>query len=174
MPESIDKLALTEMLEFMSFSPSEQRYICRSLDVAAGSRDAIRSWARSVTEAKSIRDQARAYRHIDALRDLLPDDCSVRAAKPLLGALIALAAFDLGEGTITSFAAYRFLYERILGADFRPWLVSAFCAAAALPSMRGDLRVRLLNTIPQAAAMAERWSAREPQFKPQWLEPVTA
>ena len=174
MSQSVDKLALTEMLEFMSFTPSEQRYICRSLDVANGSRDAIRAWARSVSEAKSIRDQARAYRRIDGLRDLLPDHYGVQAAKPLLGALITLTAFDLGEGTLVSFSAYRFLYERMLGADFRPWLVSAFCAAAALPSVRGDVRVRLLNTIPEAAAKADRWSAREPQFKPQWLEPVTA
>jgi hypothetical protein len=174
MAQSVDKLALTEMLEFTSFAPCEQRYICRSLDVAAHRRDAIRTWARNVTEAKSIRDQARAYRAIDGLRDLLPDDYGVQVGKPLLGSLVTLAAFDLGQGVIVSYGAFRFLYERMLGADFRPWLLPAFCAAATLPGVRGDLRVRLLSTIPQQSARAERWSGQEPQFRPQWLEPVPA
>lgn len=170
----VEKLALTEMLEFTSFAPCEQRYICRSIDVAAGHRDAVRNWARSVAEAKSIRDQARAYRNVDALRNLLPDDFGTEAAKTLLGSLIAVTAFDLAQGELLSFAAYKFLYERMLGADFRPWLVSAFCAAAALPTLRGDLRLKLLKTIPEASATAEHWSAREPTFKPQWIEPVLA
>jgi len=174
MPQSVDKLALTEMLEFTSFAPSEQRYICRSLDVAGGRRDAIRTWARSLTEARSIRDQARAYRGIDGLKDLLPDDYGALAGKPLLGSLMTLTAFDLGQGELVSYGAYRFLYERMLGADFRPWLLPAFCAVATLPGVRGDLRVRLLSTIPQHSARAERWSGQEPQFRPQWLEPVPA
>jgi hypothetical protein len=85
-----------------------------------------------------------------------------------------LVEFDLDQGSLVSFAAYQFLYERMLGADFRPWLMSAFCAAVTLPTMRGDLRVRLLQTIPEHSVRAERWSAAEPQFKPQWLEPVPA
>jgi hypothetical protein len=162
------------MLEFMSFTPCEQRYICRSLDVAAGRRDAIRTWARNITEARSIRDQARAYRRVDGIKDLLPGDFGAEAGKPLVGSLIALTAFDLGQGDLVSFGAYRFQYERMLGADFRPWLVPAFCAAATLPGVRGDVRVRLLTTVPEASARAERWAAHEPQFKPQWLEPVPA
>lgn len=174
MARSDDKLALTEMLEFMSFAPSAQRYICRSLDVAAGRHDAIRSWARSVPEARSIRDQARAYRGLDALSGLLPDHNGTKAATPLLASLITVTAFDLAQGDITSFEAYRFLYERMLGADFRPWLLAAFCAAAALPALRGDLRARLLSTVPEDSARAEHWSGSEPQFMPHWLEPVPA
>ena len=33
-----------------------------------------------------------------------------------------------------SFSAARFLYERLVGAEGRPWLPAAFCAAAALPT----------------------------------------
>jgi hypothetical protein len=162
------------MLEFMSFAPCEQRYICRSLDVAGGRRDAIRKWARHLAEARSIRDQARVYRPIDRLKDLLPDNYGVTAAKPLLGELVALTSFDLEQGGLLSFGAYRFLYERMLGADFRPWLVTAFCTAATLPGMRGEYRVKLLQTVPEQSVRAERWSGAEPQFKPQWLEPVPA
>lgn len=169
MTELTDKLALTEMLEFMSFTSCEQRYICRSLDVAAGRHNAIRTWARSLAEARSIRDQARAYRQIDMLGSLLPDDFNPEAAKPLLASLIAVTTFDLAQGDLVSFPAYRFLYERMLGMDIQPWLVPAFCAAVTLPGVRGDLRVKLLKTLPETAAAAERWSTRKPTFMPQWV-----
>ena len=38
------------------------------------------------------------------------------------GRWMTLSAFDLGEGKLSCFAAYRFLYERLLGPAVRPWL----------------------------------------------------
>jgi len=169
-----DRLALPEMLEFASFAPSEQRFICRSLDVAAGRGNAIRTWARSLAEARSIRDQARAYRRIDYVRDLAPDDFGFEAAEPMFAPMVAMTAFDLLQGDLCTFAGYRFLYERILGADFRPWFVAAFCAAAVLPAMRSDRRIALLRTIDEATATQQHWSGRQPGFVPQWVEPVPA
>ena len=52
--------------------------------------------------------------------------------EPFLGMLVTLSAFDLGQDRLPNFAAFRFLYERLLGAGVRPWLPAAFCAAAAL------------------------------------------
>lgn len=162
------------MLEFAGFSPCEQRYICRSLDVAGARRNAIRTWARSLDEARSIRDQARAYQRIELLKGLAPADLGFEAAEPILSPLIAMTAFDLLQGDLSTFAAYRFLYERVLGADFRPWFVAAFCSAAALPALRGDRRLALLKTIDEDAAIATRWSGRQPGFMPQWVEPIFA
>jgi hypothetical protein len=71
-----------------------------------------------------------------------------------LGKLVRLTAFDLAQEKLTGFSSYRFLYERLLGADVRPWLPSAFCAAAALPQIRPERRKKLLQSISEAAATA--------------------
>jgi len=68
--------------------------------------------------------------------------------------LITLSAFDLGQDRLPNFAAYRFLYERLIGASSRPWLPAAFCAAAALPNLHPDDRRALLQSIGEAAATA--------------------
>ncbi len=86
--------------------------------------------------------------------------------------LISLAAYDLGQGRIHSFPAFRFLYERLLGPDSRPWLPGAFCAAAALPHLHPKTRKGLLQSISEAAATAPGWSTREPSFFPEWIEKV--
>ena len=70
------------------------------------------------------------------------------------------------------FAAYRFLYERLIGAAVRPWLPGAFCAAAALPHLHPERRRALLQSISEAAATAPGWSNREPVFFPEWVEKV--
>jgi len=66
------------------------------------------------------------------------------------------------------------LYERLLGADIRPWLPSAFCAAAALPQIRPERRKKLLQSISEAAATAPGWSTREPAFYPEWVDKEAA
>ena len=83
-------------------------------------------------------------------------------------------ALALAEDRIDSFAAYRFLYERLLGAAVRPWLPSAFCAAASLPTLHPDRRRILLQSISESAATAAGWSTREPVFWPEWVEKVDA
>ena len=73
---------------------------------------------------------------------------------------------------LTSFSAFRFLYERLIGAEVRPWLPSLFCAAAALPHLHPELRRQLLQSISEAAATAAGWSSRQPAFFPHWVEKV--
>ena len=92
--------------------------------------------------------------------------------EPFLGTLVTLVAFDLGQDRLPSFAAYRFLYERLLGAGARPWLPAAFCAASALPHLHPDRRRLLLQSISESAATAPGWSNREPVFWPEWVEKV--
>ena len=93
-------------------------------------------------------------------------------AEALLSPLVMLTAFDLGEGKLPSFAAYRFLYERLLGARIRPWLPSAFCAAASLPHLHPAMRGALLSSLSEAAATAAEWSQEEPSFLPDWVDKV--
>ena len=124
---------LSEMKQFASFSAAEQRYVRRSLDVGLKRGDAIECWARNAGETSQIEAQVRRYRMLDLIRPCLSDDEDPEAAECFLAPLITLSAGDLGEAKLTEFEAYRFLYERLLGPEVRPWLVSAFCAAASLP-----------------------------------------
>src|SRR3546814_2817960 len=84
--------------------------------------------------------------------------------------LVAMSAFDLGQGRLSTFSSYRFLYERLIGAGARPWLPAAFCAAASLPHLHPDKRRILLRSISEAAATAIGWSNREPSFYPEWVD----
>jgi hypothetical protein len=165
-------MLLSEMKEFASFPKATQRYIRRSLDVAYGRRDPIECWARDEAEGASIRGQARLYKQLDHLRLQVPDDSGLDMIEPFIGMLITISAFDLGQDRLPNFAAYRFLYERLIGASARPWLPSAFCAAAALPHLHPDRRRILLQSISESAATAPGWSGREPVFWPEWVEKV--
>ena len=165
-------MTLAEMKEFAGFAAATQRYIRRSLDIGLDRDDAMRRWSRDVVEAASIRAQAKLYLQLPELREAVPDDSGLGAIEPFLAPLISLVAFDLGQGRLTTFSAVRFLYERLVGAEVRPWLPAAFCAAAALPHLHPDLRRRLLQSISEAAATASGWSNRQPAFFPHWVEKV--
>ena len=165
-------LTLMEMKEFASFPKGTQRYIRRSLDIGLGRRDAMRRWSRDVGEAASIRAQEKIYRRLDHIRGHVPDDSGLEAMEPMMGSLVAITAFDLGQDRLPDFASYRFLYERLIGAAVRPWLPGAFCAAAALPHLHPERRRSLLQSISEAAATAPGWSNREPVFYPEWVDKV--
>jgi len=165
-------LALAEMQEFAAFEPSTQRYVRRSLDVGLDRRDAIRRWSRDVVEAASIKAQRGVYRRLDGIRGIIPDDSGLDSVEPFIGPLITVTAFDLGQDRLPSFAAYRFLYERLLGPYVRPWLPGAFCAAAALPHIHPERRRALLQSISEAAVTAPGWSNRASAFFPDWVEKV--
>jgi hypothetical protein len=164
---------VAEMKEFATFDAAEQRYIRRSLEVARKGADADKRWSRNGPETASIRLQARLYRTLlKAVGAAVPDDIAVEDTPDVIGALITVSAFDLGEGKLASFAAYRFLYERLLGPTIRPWLPSAFLGAAALPYLHPALRKRLLGSITAGEAAANGWSSREAVFNPEWVEKV--
>lgn len=165
-------LTLAEMKEFAGFAAATQRYVRRSLDIGLDRDDALGRWSRDVVEAASIRAQARMYDRLPDIRAMVPDDSGLDAVEPFMAPLVVVSAFDLGQGRLTSFSAYRFLYERLLGAEVRPWLPAAFCSAAALPHLHPDLRRKLLQSISEAAATASGWSNRQPAFFPQWVEKV--
>ncbi len=165
-------MTLAEMKEFAGFASATQRYIRRSLDIGLDRDDAMARWSRDVVEAASIRAQARHYKRLPDIRAMVPDDSGLDAVEPFLAPLVTVTAFDLGQGRITTFSAYRFLYERLIGASVRPWLPGAFCAAAALPHLHPELRRKLLQSISEAAATASGWSSRQPAFYPYWVEKV--
>ena len=177
---SIDTASLTiaELREFAGFSNAEQRYIKRSLDIGLGRQDAFRLWARNADETAAIRSQYVLYQELKALRGEMPAGAGgiggFDGIEQFMGTLIRLTAFDLAQEKLSGFSAYRFLYERLLGAEVRPWLPSAFCAAAALPQIRPERRRGLLQSISEAAATAPGWSARAPTFYPEWVEKEAA
>ena len=178
MPGSVSSgdgtITLAELREFASFSAGSQRYIRRSLDVAYARSDAIQLWSRDKREAASIAAQSRLYAALPMIRTTIPDDCGLDALAAFIGPLTVIAAFDLGQERIDGFGPFRFLYERLLGAPVRPWLPSAFCAAAALPQIQPSRRKQLLHSISEAAATAPGWSDREPCFFPEFIEKEAA
>ena len=165
-------LLISEMKEFASFPKATQRYVRRSLDVAYGRTDPLETWARDEIEAASINAQGRFYKQLDHLRMQIPDDSGLDMIDPFLGTLVTLAAFDLGQDRLPNFNAFRFLYERLLGASVRPWLPAAFCSAASLPHLHPEQRRQLLQSISESAATAPGWSSREPVFWPEWVEKI--
>ncbi len=165
-------LAIEEMKEFAGFPKGTQRYIRRALDIGLDRDDAIALWSRDVIEETSIKVQARVYRKLDRIRDGIPDDSGIETIEDFMAPLVSVAAFDLGQNRIENFGAFRFLYERLIGAAARPWLPGAFCAAAALPHIHPDRRKILLQSISEAAATAPGWSNREPAFYPAWVDKI--
>ncbi len=163
---------LSEMKEFASFTSATQRYIRRSLDVGLQRADALDLWSRDLIEAASIKAQAKLYERLEALRENVPEDSGLDRVEPFMAPLVTMSAFDLGQDRLQSFGAYRFLYERLIGAGARPWLPGAFCAAAALPHLHPERRRVLLQSISEAAATAPGWSTREPAFYPEWVDKI--
>ncbi|AKM08419.1 hypothetical protein [Pelagerythrobacter marensis] len=163
-------LTIAEMREFASFTPAEQRYIRRSLDIGLSRQDAFKRWARDAAESAAIRSQYVAYQELKVLRDTIPSETGLDGMEDFIGKLTRIAAFDLAQERIECFSAFRFLYERLIGAEARPWLPSAFCAASALPQIRPDRRKTLLQSLSEAAATAPGWSDRAPAFYPEYIE----
>jgi hypothetical protein len=163
---------LSEMKEFASFSSATQRYIRRSLDVGLQRADALDLWSRDLIESASIKAQAKLYERLESLRESVPEDSGLDRVEPFMAPLVTMSAFDLGQDRLQSFGAYRFLYERLIGAGARPWLPGAFCAAAALPHLHPERRRVLLQSISEAAATAPGWSTREPAFYPEWVDKI--
>lgn len=167
-------MSISEMREFAGFEPAEQRYIKRALDIGLSRQDAFKLWARDAAENAAIRRQYVAYQELKALRREIPTDDALEPVSQFVGKLMRIATFDLSQEHLSSFSAFRFLYERLLGADVRPLLPSVFCSAAALPNIRPNQRKVLLQSLSEAAATAPGWSTNEPQFYPEYVEEAEA
>ena len=167
-------LTIAEMREFASFTAAEQRYIRRSLDIGLSRCDAFRIWGRTQGETAAIRSQYVAYQELKVLRQSIPQSSGFDMIEGFVGKLTRVAAFDLAQERIESFSAFRFLYERLISAEARPWLPSAFCAAAALPQIRPERRKMLLQSLSEAAATAPGWSDARPSFYPEFIEKEAA
>ncbi len=168
------QLAINELREFASFTPKEQRYIKCSLDIGL-ERENMESifehWVRDGTEESHVRAQSKLYgEKIPLLRALIPANTEDTEISQFIGELTRVSVYDLSREYIVSFSAYRYLYERMLSAKARPWLPSAFCAAAALPYIRSENRKVLLHSISETAATATGWSPEEPRCFPEWIE----
>src|SRR3954467_3802341 len=162
-------LTLVEMKEFAGFAAATQRYIRRSLDIGLGRRDALRRWSRDVGEAASIRAQERMYRRLDHVRANVPDDSGLDEMEPVMGPLVTMTAFDLGQDRLPDFASYRFLYERLIGAAVRPWLPRALFAPPPPPPPPPQQPApppRCRTSTPKSAVRSSSRSAKPPPPRP--------
>ena len=160
-------LAIAEMREFAGFTADERQFIERSLDIALGRGDAFKQWSRGGGDASAIRTQYLSYRELRTLREAAPELHVMEGLSYYMGALVRIAAHDLALEQIETFSAFRFLYERLLGASSRPYLPAIFCGAAALPQISPAIRRVLLQSLSETAATAPGWSEREPSFFPE-------
>jgi hypothetical protein len=167
-------LTIAELREFAGFTEDEQLFIERGLDIGLGRADAFKVWGNGKKSDTAIRSQYLAYRELRGLRDSIPCESTLAGVEAFIGPLLRITAQDLAQEQLTSFCAYRFLYERLLGARARPWLPAAFCGAAALPQIRPHRRKQLLQSLSEAAATAPGWSDREPCFYPEKVEAEAA
>ena len=166
-------VTMAEIKEFGSFSPGAQRYIRRSLDIAFERTSYIaETWGRDDFEIQQIELQIKYYETLPALRIAVPGSHDLNNLPYFIGPLAKISSFDLNCGKIDTFSSYRFLYERLLGGEVRPWLPAGFCAAAAMPVLLPERRKKLLTSISEAAATAPGWSSREPTFFPEWIDKV--
>jgi len=164
---SAGELMFAEMQEFGSFGIEAQRYICRSLDVARSPDLSPADWARNECEAHNIYAQKQAYRLLPGIRAALPGSDGLLDAEAFLFPLIAVSVFDVTCGPIASFAEYRFLYERLFGPGVRPWLASAFLAAASSPHFPSEIRQALVKSVN--SGLTDCWSSAQPVYQPHWL-----
>lgn len=167
-------LTIAELREFASFGDAEQRFIERGINIAFSRGDAASCRAADPGEMAGMQAQHAAYRELRRLRGTIPDPLTVKAVDGFMAVLTRITAQDLVQERLGSFSAYRFLYERLLGAAVRPWLPAAFCGAAALPMIRPEWRKQLLQSLSEAAATAPAWSTREPSFYPEKVEAEAA
>lgn len=124
-------------------------------------------------EDEHWRRQELAYRELRVVRELIPSWSSLTAVETFMGPLTRISAQDLAPESLDTFSAYRFLYERLLGAKSRPWLPAAFCGAAALPQILPARRKVLLSSISEGAATSLAWSEAEPGFFPKRMPEET-
>ena len=171
---STSTATIGEMREFASFEACEQRYIKRSLDVGLARSDAFKLWGRSEGESAAIRRQYVVYQDLKTLRAMVPEENAIGDVERFVAKAIRMAVSDLEQDAIRSFSAFRFLYERLLGAEARPYLPAIFCAASALPMIKPTRRKMLLQSLSEAAATAPGWSTRAPAFYPEFVEDVEA
>ena len=156
---------ISEMREFAGFTPTEQFFIARSLDLAL-ERHPLRSGSAVTAPASMTRTQLAEYKALRAQRNALRTHASDDALRNFFGALVDVSAQDFARGHLSSFAAYRFLYERLLGSSVRPYLPASFCAAAALPIIEPERRKELLGSVDEAIVITAHWSSRPPAFFP--------
>lgn len=167
-------LTIAEMREFAGFAEHERGFIERALDIGMVRGDAFKVWSRCADDQRAIRSQYLAYRELRQLRDLIPAGNGFEGIENFIGPMIRISAADLAQEKLDGFSAYRFLYERLLGANARPFLPAAFCGAAGLPQIRPCRRKMLLQSLSEAAATAPGWSPREPAFYPEKIEAEAA
>ena len=161
---------LHELQEFASFPAATQAYIRGALEVRSAGRIGFSTDADGGEAGQSLAARIAFYDRLDEIAAAIPADDDLAAVTGLMRWLVPLTAFDIAHTALGSFAAYRFLYERLLGAAVRPWLLGAFCTAAALPQLHPQHRLQLLRSIDETCAGPRGRSIREPAFYPQAIE----
>jgi hypothetical protein len=88
-------------------------------------------------------------------RTRIPQSNAYWELGPFFECAIPAAAFDLGNGPFDTFEEFEFLYDRLLGAIAKPWLPPLFLAAASMPGLIPEARIRLISSFEPSAHFVE-------------------
>ncbi len=171
-PPTNNHLLVKEMEEFAGFSKRDQYYIRRSLDNYFNQKASLRDLADLYAiDIQFLSEQRKLYnKNLPNIQNNTPYEGDLHSLKGFIEPLVIVSTFDLSQECLSCFSGYRFLYERLLGPDVRPWLPSTFCAAASMPTIPPASRKSLLQSISEAAVTAPGWSQRVPKFIPTYVD----
>lgn len=170
-----EEARLDQKVEFFGFELDERMHIARGLQMAASDAPdasplAIAFAARinpdtvrfgSALQQMMAGDLAVFYTKggLLELKQTLPRDGEASANAHFLQTLIFATIKELNFWSIHRFQPYRFLYERLVGTEIRPFLPAAFLASVNLP--RGEA-----EWARNATATVELWDGQDSRPPP--------
>ncbi len=169
---------VAEMQEFAGLEPYEQRFIKQSLYMASVARhpeaasieDVVGVWARGEDEEYLIRRQWDTYCQLPKVDRLTPSIFGYQYPPEAVAIILTMISVDLKAERISCFAAYHFLYERLLGPHIRPWLLCMFLWQATQPHLTAQHRESLFDSTPLMEVTATQWDNTASRFFPFWVE----
>lgn len=145
---------LMEREEFLSFTLPERLHIARALAVA---RDANCPFNYLATEIAGhsfvsrmmFAETAMRYREgmLDEIRSCIPSDGAVWTNARLMELLMPALSWELNLNLAVRFSPLRFLYERLIGPEIRPFMAAGYAAAALLPRFVREFQEEALDSI---------------------------
>ena len=140
-----------ERAEFAQFRSLVQIYIVRALDLGLPRNHPMERWHEGGPVGMAmLLARADAYRHLGVLREELQDCKQVGPDFRYWDAIRKAVRFDVQHEEMGDIAAFRFLYERLLGPPIRPWITSLYLAAVTEPDSTSEWKERCLASVTAA------------------------
>ena len=148
-----DDLAM-EREEFLSFTLPERLHIARALAVARDDTCPLSYLAtevagHSMVSGMLFAEVAMRYRTgmLDEIRSRIPRDGEASANTRLIELLMPALIWELNLDLAVRFSPLRFLFERLIGPEIRPFMAAGYAAATLLPRFVREFQDEALHSI---------------------------